>query len=401
MSQKPNIYFYTGRFTHTFYQEIYKHKPEGFSFIPSTPELLGKSVKKDIRKAKKKRLEKFKRQLQLHAKNALIGLRLPNLKYIKIPKEADLVHSAQAMLLNHRPWVVDFEDVSVFGWYSRKIFECKRSRRMLEKRFEADHCRLLLPWTEAAKKSLLNGLNCEKFKDKIQVAYPVKEPQHPFREKKKKDGETIQLLFIGTAFYAKGGYETLLAFEKIAKDHNVHLTMLSFFPEDVKKRFGDHPQIDLLTGVSNERLEQAYKDADIFVYPVHTDTFGFVVLEAFTFGLPCISNRQFAIPEIVTEGETGLLNDPFICRFDDKYLPQYASGAGFLNQETHPMTPALKNPPAEYVDHLARDMVKLIEDESLRQEMSHNAYQTVASGRFSSEARKKRMAELYTQALIR
>ncbi|HCW32572.1 TPA: hypothetical protein DGH83_03700 [Candidatus Peregrinibacteria bacterium] len=392
------VYFYTGNFTHNFYKEIYRHAPDGFSFIPSSKDLVSTGIKKDIIKSSQWWGNVINKAV-FHAAKLMALSRIPNLKIIKIPKEADLVHSAQAMLLNHRPWVVDFEDISVFGWYSPKLLGCSWSKKIMQHCFESDACRLILPWTLAAKKSLLNALDCEKFKNKIEIAYPVKEPNIPFKPKEKKPGEPINLLQIGTAFYTKGCHETLLAFEKIQNKYNVHLTVISIFPEDIKNKFGSNPKITLLSRVSNERIKQAYEEADIFVYPVHNDTFGFVILEAYGYGLPCISTHQFAIPEIVIDNETGLLIPPYVSRFNDRFLPQYPLLSGLINEENHPLSQMLKNPPDDYVNHLIKAMVTLIENSSLRNKMSEKAYQMVSVGRFSSQARKKRMKELYQRAL--
>lgn len=47
--------------------------------------------------------------------------------------------------------------------------------------------------------------------------------------------------------------------------------------------------------------------ADIFAFPTCKDTFPLVILEAMAFGLPVVSTREGAIPDIVVDGETGFL----------------------------------------------------------------------------------------------
>ena len=50
-----------------------------------------------------------------------------------------------------------------------------------------------------------------------------------------------------------------------------------------------------------------YEKTDIFVYPGYTDTFGFSILEAMSFGIPIVTLDGFARKEIVEDGKTGFL----------------------------------------------------------------------------------------------
>jgi phosphatidylinositol alpha 1,6-mannosyltransferase len=61
-----------------------------------------------------------------------------------------------------------------------------------------------------------------------------------------------------------------------------------------------------------EALSRAYANMDLFVFPSHTDTFGNVVLEALTSGVPAIVTPDGGPPSIVRDGETG-----FIARDED------------------------------------------------------------------------------------
>lgn len=53
--------------------------------------------------------------------------------------------------------------------------------------------------------------------------------------------------------------------------------------------------------------EQAFKDADIFVFPTCNETFGLVNLEAMQFSLPVVSTFEGGIPDVVEDGKTGFL----------------------------------------------------------------------------------------------
>ncbi len=57
-------------------------------------------------------------------------------------------------------------------------------------------------------------------------------------------------------------------------------------------------------------LERLYQQADIFVLPSYKEGFGIVLLEAMYYGLPIVTTNISAIPELVRDGETGLLVSP-------------------------------------------------------------------------------------------
>ena len=58
---------------------------------------------------------------------------------------------------------------------------------------------------------------------------------------------------------------------------------------------------------NSDRLKQIYFDSDIFCLPTFGDCLPMVLSEAGAAGLPVVSTRVAGIPELVHEGETGLL----------------------------------------------------------------------------------------------
>lgn len=59
-----------------------------------------------------------------------------------------------------------------------------------------------------------------------------------------------------------------------------------------------------------EDPENYYPCMDVFVLPSRMEGLGTAVLDAFAWGLPVVAGRAGALPEIVRDGETGLLFEP-------------------------------------------------------------------------------------------
>lgn len=69
-------------------------------------------------------------------------------------------------------------------------------------------------------------------------------------------------------------------------------------------------RVQFLGHVSFERLAAEYKRADVFCLPSRQEGFGIVFLEAMAAGLPIVAARAAAVPELVADGECGLLVEP-------------------------------------------------------------------------------------------
>lgn len=63
-------------------------------------------------------------------------------------------------------------------------------------------------------------------------------------------------------------------------------------------------------GADDERLVAAYQDSDVFILPSRDETFGIVVLEAWSAGLPVIASAVGGLKQLVRDGENGLLFEP-------------------------------------------------------------------------------------------
>ena len=75
-------------------------------------------------------------------------------------------------------------------------------------------------------------------------------------------------------------------------------------------RLGLRDTVTFLGDVSAAALAVEYARADCFCLPSSQEGFGIVFLEAMTAGLPVVACRAAAVPEVVADGETGVLVPP-------------------------------------------------------------------------------------------
>lgn len=115
------------------------------------------------------------------------------------------------------------------------------------------------------------------------------------------------IIFVGWDFGMKGGDYLLQAFVKVRKEIPSARLMIVGPTRPVARQDGV-----VWIGPVNDKLKllNYYRQADIFVMPSLRDSFGFVFLEAMSQGLPCIGTAINAMPEIISNGETGFVVPP-------------------------------------------------------------------------------------------
>ena len=113
------------------------------------------------------------------------------------------------------------------------------------------------------------------------------------------------ILFVGVDWERKGGPVLLDAFRRLRDTlPDVRLTVVGCSPDI------DEPGVDIVGRVPLEEVARYYRSASVFCLPTLNEPFGLVLLEAFSYGLPVVATRIGAIPEIVTQGESGYLVSP-------------------------------------------------------------------------------------------
>lgn len=135
---------------------------------------------------------------------------------------------------------------------------------------------------------------------------------------------SVRLLFVGRLELRKG-IDALLAaaIPLLARFPNVYLdvvgndalagpagrTYRAAFEADTAN-VGLRDRVRFHGEVSEEALRGFYRGCDIFVAPSRFESFGLILLEAMMFAKPVVCCRAGGMPEVVIEGETGLLAEP-------------------------------------------------------------------------------------------
>jgi len=104
----------------------------------------------------------------------------------------------------------------------------------------------------------------------------------------------------------KGGPELLEAFAAVRREHpTARLWIVSSSAPAVLPAGAE-----FLGLLGKEALARRYATASVFALPTLREAFGLSLVEAMSFALPVVATRVEAIPEIVADGETGLLVPP-------------------------------------------------------------------------------------------
>jgi colanic acid/amylovoran biosynthesis glycosyltransferase len=125
-----------------------------------------------------------------------------------------------------------------------------------------------------------------------------------------------EILFVGRLLHGKG---LPLLFEAVAelrdRGLDVSAVIVGDGParrelEDAVGRLGLRDQVELTGSVGQDDIRRLYARADIFCLPSFAEGIPVVVMEAMAMELPVVTTRIMGIPELVEDGEHGLLVPP-------------------------------------------------------------------------------------------
>jgi glycosyltransferase involved in cell wall biosynthesis len=161
--------------------------------------------------------------------------------------------------------------------------------------------RHLVAWGEWTKRGLIDGYEVPA--DKITVIPPgvnVRDWQRPM-PRARHEGPA-KILFVGANLERKGGLLLLDAFRAL-RPLGVELHLVT------KDKVASEPGLFVYNTMqpNSQPLKDLYHSCDIFALPTFGDCLPMVLSEAGAAGMAVVSTNVAAIPEIVRDGETGLI----------------------------------------------------------------------------------------------
>jgi glycosyltransferase involved in cell wall biosynthesis len=127
-------------------------------------------------------------------------------------------------------------------------------------------------------------------------------------------GGPLRILSVGRLVPGKG-HAVLLDALTLLRDEGIHTltTLVGDGPERAQlERLAEDLRLDVrfAGAVGQDELGAFYEDAQLFCLPTFAEGLGVVLLEAMACGLPVVSSLVMGVPEVVDDGETGLLVRP-------------------------------------------------------------------------------------------
>ena len=285
-------------------------------------------------------------------------LRLVKIPYITLTRKGnyDLIHCCHCLSLNKTPWVVDVEHYWNFA-SSGEISYSNIGKERIKKFLKNPYCKKILAWSYDCRKMIVKNMEDREITNKIEVVYPAIPLPELNKKKKRKE---ITLLFVARYFNLKGGNEVLKVFDSLCQKHtHIRCVIISNVPSKIKLKYQGHSQIKIFDLMPQKEVFKFMEQADIFVYPGYSDTFGFALIEAMSYGLPIVTVDGFAKKEIV--GNCGIV--------------------------------------AKDITEMITATDDLINLPYIRELMGSNARKEVAYGKFSMEHRNGQLKDIYEGCL--
>lgn len=338
--------------------------------------------------------------LEMANKNfARIAADFMEMPYLFRIESDNLIHSCQKLLWTKSDFVIDIEHGNPFmGAYNIHKYKWLQFRGVVSNLMLHDNCKTIIPWSVSAMNAFMCNfqfLGKRFMRDRLKVVYPATE----YVGKCRKFDKFTFIFVAGEAFYAKGGLQTLLAFEFLKRnfDYDFDLIMVGQIPKEILDRYDEPKRIKIglhvYPSMQREYLLEMLSRCHCLVLPSHSDTFGMIVLEAKARGIPAIIADNFAAREIVWHRETGIVVDvdkTIDLRFDE--IGRKRIGNGIFHRQFKNYVPDFM-----HVLEIANAMTDIME-RGVAAKMGRRCLEETKDGKFSIKRRNCLLKEIYEDA---
>jgi glycosyltransferase involved in cell wall biosynthesis len=366
----------------------------------------------DINKIIYRLAKKNQKILNLTTLNVIdIGNKFNDLNLNKV----DLLHFFNSISYGKTPWVTSFESIvprfiNAIEYLYDENCDCssaKKNRKILKAldTLGGHSCKKLIALSECSlnmQKEFLSHF--PEYKSEIETKLiclhpPQKVYVENYENKQLQLNKQIHFMFVGDAFFRKGGVEMLDAFIELKKSnsYNIKLTIVSSLTEDnyaiiktieevekTKEIINKNSNwIDYYSHIPNSQVIEIMKSAHVGLLPTYTDTYGFSVLEFQASGCPVISTNVRALPEI-NNNEMGWVIE----------IPRNRYGEAIYNADTdvkYKIGLTIKKELINVISEIMekRDLISSKADKAIKHIKEHH----------SPEEYSRKIGEIYSRAL--
>jgi len=382
------IYFfnYGSDNLHELYKELINNPPEGYEYNHKPLKLSVNDIGS---------LKKINTLHSLYS-SFLNRLITPNsimkiaYRFKKIPSKFDFIHSGETIFLQKKPWVITLQSANALAGHN--IHMLRKNKKNIEKAFNSEYCKKIMPFTEAAKKTLETSFNTTKFKHKIEVVHFATKIRSVKVNRKDK---SIKLLYVGSKrlnnsnnFYIKGGAEMVEAFKILNKKYPyLKLIIVAYVPNEIKSELEKIGNFKIINNIPREELSEIYSQCDIYLYPTFLMP-GLAVVEAMGSGLPIITTDIPGNSELVENGKNGFVIN---CPYRDVYAKGESVSIKNFNQFIQRMRKENGN---ILIKGIVQKISELIDKPTLRKKMGNYSREKYLR-EFSIESRNKQLKKIF------
>jgi glycosyltransferase involved in cell wall biosynthesis len=180
----------------------------------------------------------------------------------------------------------------------------------LDFRHLADEAAMAQHWIAASSFTKSTLVDAGIPADKIAVIpYGIDSNRFSTSKRTRQKRDPLRLLFVGTLGQRKG-VKYLVEALNLLPPGSVDLTVCGRAVDDLSIFRNTRMPIHVYPSVSAQGLLDAYRNADVFVFPSLAEGFAQVLLEAMASGLPVISTARTAAPDLIQPGHEGFIVNP-------------------------------------------------------------------------------------------
>jgi len=235
--------------------------------------------------------------------------------------KVDLIHTFNSVCNTDKPWCASFETV-----LPRMICVTQQEKEYYQRLIECmkkPNCKALYALCRNAyeiqrnmlKETLDSPTDLELLMSKTKVLHPPQEvliTEEAFERKHRT--EKIHFIFVGGAFFIKGGREMIETLSEFEGKYNFDLTLISSLLYDdyftktsyeemlrCRKMIQECKWIDYYDSLPNEEVLEKCREETVGLFPSVADTYGYALLEMQAAGCPVVTTNVRAFPETNNE----------------------------------------------------------------------------------------------------